>query len=196
MSFIVIDGIDGAGSETQGKMVTQALRGQGKTVDLRNYPNYNNPIGKTIREFLYENKSLPVEQQFLLYSLQFLTDSHQIKENQQNSVVIADRYFTTTLVFQTLQGMSEDVALHFAKDFGIIVPDQIFFLDVKPETAFKWKHGEDKELNFWEKDLEFMTQTYARFTDLCDRQVWGKWVRINGEQSKEDVTKEILSHLV
>jgi dTMP kinase len=193
--FIVIDGIDGAGSETQGNLVSQKLQEVGKTVSLRKYPHYDNPIGKTIRDFLYENKDLPVEQQFLLYSLQFITDKREIEQDREKGIVIADRYFTTTLVFQTLQGMDEDTALRFAQDFGIIVPDRIFFLDVKPETAYKWKHGEDKELNFWEKDLAFMQKTYQKFQDLSKRNVFSKWIRINGEQSKEKVTEEILQYL-
>lgn len=193
--FFVIDSIDGGGSETQGKLVAKALEKQGKEVSIKSFPEYKSAIGKTIREFLYENKSLPVEQQFLLYSLQFVVAAEAITKESKKDIVIADRYFTTTLVYQTLQGMSEEVCLRFARDFGIIVPQVVFFLDVSPETAYKWKHGEGKQINRWEQDLAFMKKTYKKYSDLCDRQVFAKWIRINGEQSKEAVTKEILSHL-
>lgn len=193
--FFVIDSIDGGGSETQGKLVAEALEKQGKKTIVKSFPEYKTPIGKTIREFLYDNKSLPVEQQFLLYGLQFVVASGAISQESKKNVVIADRYFTTALVYQTLQGMSEDVCLRFAKDFGIIVPKVVFFLDVSPETAYTWKHGEGKEINRWEQDLAFMEKTYKKYNDLCDRNVFAKWIRINGEQSKAEVTKEILSHL-
>ena len=65
-----------------------------------------------------------------------------------------------------------------------------------PDTAIKWKYGEDKEKNFREKDHEFIKKTYVKYQDLVKRQVWTKWIRINGEQSKEKVTQEILSYLV
>ena len=193
--FFVIDSIDGGGSETQGKLVTQALEKQGKSVILKNFPEYKTPIGKMIREFLYENKDLPVEQQFLLYGLQFVAAAKEIAQESKKNVVIADRYFTTALVYQTLGGMREKVCLRFAKDFGIIVPKIVFFLDVSPQTAYKWKHGEGKEINRWEQDLTFMKKTYKKYSDLCERNVFGKWIRINGEQSKEEVTQEIMGHL-
>lgn len=194
--FIVIDGIDGAGSETQGRMVSEALKKANVPVVLRNYPNYETSIGKTIREFLYENKALSVEQQFLLYSLQFIVDGEAIKKESEEGVVIADRYFSTTLVFQTLQGMTESTAVQFAQDFGVVKPDFVFFLDVRPEVAFKWKQGEEKEKNAWEKDLEFMTHTYEKYKDLAQRQVFAPWIRVDGERTKEEVCDTIVQKIL
>lgn len=194
--FIVIDSIDGGGSETQGNLVTQKLKAKGQNVTLLKFPNYDNPIGKMIKEFLYENKNLDVTQQFLLYSLQFIFSADQIKKESEQGIVIADRYFTTTLVFQTLQGFSENTALQYARDFGIIQPDVSFFLNVTPETAFKWKHGEDKTLNTWEKDLSFIKKTYDKYTDLVKRDVFGNWVDINGERSKDEVADDIVARII
>jgi len=36
----------------------------------------------------------------------------------------------------------------------------------------------------------------VKYQDLVKRQVWTKWIRINGEQEKEKVTDEILKHIV
>ncbi len=109
--------------------------------------------------------------------------------------MIADRYFTTTLCYQTLEGFDENYALSYADHFGIVKPDMVFFLDVRPETAIRWKGGEDKEKNFREKDFEFIKKTYEKYQDLISRQVWTKWVKINGEQEKEKVTEEIINQL-
>ena len=111
-------------------------------------------------------------------------------------ILIADRYFTTTLCYQALEGFDEKYALSYADHFGIIKPDLVFFLDVKPETAIKWKYGEGKELNFREKDLDFMKKTYEKYQDLVKRQVWTKWVRINGERNKELITKDIINKIL
>lgn len=194
--FVVIDSIDGGGSETQGNLVSQKLQEKGHNVILLKFPNYNNPIGKMIKDFLYENKNLDVKQQFLLYSLQFIFSAAQIKKESEKGVVIADRYFTTTLVFQTLQGFAENTALQYARDFGIIQPDVSFFLNVTPETAYTWKHGEDKTLNTWEKDLDFIKKTYDKYTDLVKRDVFGNWVDIKGERSKEEVADDIVSRIL
>ena len=199
--FIVIEGIDGAGCETQAKMIFEALKNhrvpsevEGQ-IELIKFPHYDTPVGRMIKDFLYLNKKMKAHEQFLLYTLQFIFDAPEIKQKSENGVLIADRYFTTTLCYQTLEGMNEKYALSYAEHFGIMIPDLVFFLDVKPETAIKWKHGEDKEKNFREKDLEFIKKTYVKYQELIKRQVWTKWIRINGEQEKESVTKEIIDQL-
>jgi len=209
--FIVIEGIDGAGCETQGKLVVNSLTQKfvNSKIELIKFPHYDTPVGKMIKDFLYLNQKMKAHEQFLLYTLQFIFDSDEIRKKLgfsgtsqlsnypriQSSILIADRYFTTTLCYQTLEGFDEKVALQYADDFGIIKPDMVFFLDVKPETAIKWKYGEGKELNFREKDLDFMKKSYDKYQDLISRQVWTKWVRINGEQEKEKVTNDIISKL-
>ncbi|MBI3366872.1 dTMP kinase [Candidatus Roizmanbacteria bacterium] len=201
--FIVIEGIDGAGCETQSRMVLEKLKlsfgstqdDQKKNVFLVKFPHYDTPVGKMIKDFLYLNQKMKAHEQFLLYTLQFIFDVEEIRQKLQKGSLIADRYFTTTLCYQTLEGFDEKVALRYADDFGIIKPDLVFFLDVKPETAIKWKYGEGKKLNFREKDLDFMKKTYEKYQDLINRQTWTKWVRINGEQEKEKVTEEIIKNL-
>lgn len=190
--FIVIEGIDGAGCETQAKLVYQRL---GKKAFFIKYPHYDTPVGKMIKQFLYENQVMTAQQQFLLYSLQFIFDANTIKKQMQKKIVVADRYFTSTLCFQTLEGVSEKISLRFALDFGIIKPDIVFYLDVRPEIAAKRKFGEDKVLNFREKDLDFMKKTYVKYADLIQRQVWTKWVRINGERKPEEIAKEIVAKI-
>lgn len=208
--FIVIEGIDGAGCETQAKSVAHQLTTNNqKLATLIKFPHYDTPVGKMIKDFLYLNQKMNAEEQFLLYTLQFIFDAPVIRKSQlpmsnfqspipntQTPILIADRYFTTTLCYQTLEGFDEAFALQYAEKFGIVKPDIVFFLDVKPETAIQWKYGENKEKNFREKDHEFIKKTYVKYQDLVNRQVWTKWIRINGEQEKEKVTEEILKYLV
>lgn len=192
--FIIIEGIDGAGCETQSTALIKELTKQGKKPFYIKFPHYDTPVGKMIRDFLYENKvKHTADEQFLLYTLQFIFDKSLIREKMKDHIVIADRYFSTTLCYQTLEGFSEEKAVRYAEDFGIIKPDAVLYLDVAPDTAIKWKYGEDKEKNFRENDHSFIRKTYDKYKDLVNRSVWAKWIRINGEQSKEAVTKELLT---
>ncbi|MFZ2026726.1 MAG: dTMP kinase [Microgenomates group bacterium] len=192
--FIIIEGIDGAGCETQSTALINELTKQGKKPFYIKFPHYDTPVGKMIRDFLYENKvKHTADEQFLLYTLQFIFDKTLIREKMKDHIVIADRYFSTTLCYQTLEGFSEEKAVRYAEDFGIIKPDAVLYLDVTPDTAIKWKYGEDKEKNFRENDHSFIRKTYEKYKDLVARNVWSKWVRVNGEQSKEAVTSELLT---
>lgn len=194
--FIVLEGIDGAGCETQGKLLTRQLAKLDNKVTLIKYPDYERNVGKLIKDFLYQNKDLTAEQQFLLYSLQFLMDKEMIAEKRKNGILIVDRYFTTTLCYQTLEGIKLEKALNFASDFGIEKPDLVFYIKVNPDIAIKRKFGEQKEKNRREKDFEFIRKTYIQYESLVKNQVWTKWVEIDGNKGIEEITKDIYNKII
>lgn len=194
--FLVIEGIDGAGCETQAKNLLIKLQAAKKSACLIKYPDYQHNVGRLIKEFLYKSKKLSAEQQFLLHSLQFLMDKQLIAEKRKRQIIIADRYFTTALCYQTLEGVALIKALNFASDFKIEKPDLVFYLDVNPKTAVQRKYGEIKEKNRREKDFDFIKKTYQQYAYLVKNQVWTKWVRINGNQSIDEVTSDIYNKVI
>jgi len=195
--FIVIEGIDGAGCETQAKNLYQMCKDKSRLVPtLIKYPDYEKNIGKLINEFLYQNKDLTAEQQFLLYTMQFIFDKKWLTEKRKQGLVISDRYFTTTLCYQTLEGIKLDVALKFATDFKIEKPDVVFYLDVDPNIAIQRKSGEAKEKNRREKDFEFIHRTHQQYDQLVKNQVWTKWVRIDGNKTIDEITKDIYNRII
>ncbi len=189
--FIVIEGIDGAGCETQAKNLTKYLEKSNIPYSFLKYPDYERNIGKLIQEFMYRNKNLSAENQFLVYSLQFLMDKETIAKDRKNKVVVADRYFTTALCFQTIAGVKLEKALRFADDFGMEKPDVVFYVNVRPDIAIQRKSGEPKEKNRNEKDFELTRKTYAQYEKLVKDQVWTKWVNVDGERGVDEITEEI-----
>jgi dTMP kinase len=189
--FIVIEGIDGAGCETQAVNLQNWLKRDNIPFSFIKYPNYKANVGIFIREFLYNNKDLDPQMQFLLYSMQFLSDRAFIKTERKKKILIADRYFSTTLCFQTLAGIPLEKQLRFAADFGIEIPDMVFYLNVRPDIAIRRKSGEQKEKNRTEKDFENIRKTYKQYGTLIQNQVWTKWVNIDGEKDIDGVTKQM-----
>ncbi len=194
--FIVIEGIDGAGCETQGKNLIKMLQENGKKASLIKYPDYERNVGKLIREFLYQNKDLTPEQQFLFYTMQFIMDAKMISERRKEEILIADRYFTTTLCYQTLEGIDMQMALSYAKNFKIELPDAVYYLNVDPDIAIQRKGGEDKEKNRREKDFDFIRKTHVKYAELVKNQVWTKWINIDGNKGIEDITKDIYNQML
>jgi dTMP kinase len=194
--FIVIEGIDGAGCETQAKNLYHLFKKTKRSPYFFKYPNYEKNIGRLIKDFLYQNKNLSAESQFLLYSLQFLLDKEEIAKRRKKDIVIADRYFTSTLCYQTLEGVDLDKALRFASDFKIEKPDLVFYLNVRPEIAIQRKSSEEKVKNRREKDFEFIRKTYQRYNYLIKNQIWARWVEINGERAIDEITKEIYNKTI
>ena len=208
--FLVIEGIDGAGCETQAKNLVKICKKHPERffpVELIKYPDYERNVGKLIKEFLYQNKNLSPEQQFLLYTIQFIIDAPMIREkrglsfpqlpitNYQLPIIIADRYFTTTLCYQTLEGIDLKKALRFASDFKIEKPDLVFYLNVRPEIAIQRKASELKEKNRREKDFDFIKKTYKQYAYLVKNQIWTRWIEIDGERKVDEITKEIFDKI-
>jgi len=81
--FIVFEGIDGSGCGTQSELLKERLNAKllQPVLHLR-YPDYNDPIGASIHEFLHKKFYIKPDIQFLLYSINILKDMEEIKNAQ------------------------------------------------------------------------------------------------------------------
>jgi dTMP kinase len=191
--LIVIEGIDGAGCGTQTEVLKEKLNEKLSQPVLHiRYPNYNNPIGVTIHKFLHEELQLSTDMQFFIYSLDMIKDMKEIRKAlEEGRIVLADRYFTSTLAYQCAQGFPLEKALKFAELFDIIKPDLIIYLKVSAEIAIERKKKEKTELDLFERDLEFRKKVSKKYDELADKNVFGKWFVVDDEKSIEEVATEI-----
>jgi len=191
--FLVIEGIDGAGCGTQTELLKERLNEKLSQPVLHiRYPNYNNPMGVTIHKFLHEELQLSPDMQFFIYSLDMLKDMREIKKAlEEGRMVLADRYFTSTLAYQCSQGFPLEKALKFADLFDFVKPDLVIYLKVSAETAMKRKIKEKSDLDMFEKDLELKKRVSKKYEELASKNIFGKWVIVDAEKSIEDVAKEI-----
>jgi len=189
--LVVIEGIDGAGGETQSKLLLECLRSRKIPCERIYYPDYGNPFGDLIHQYLHKKYDFSVDTQFLLYALDMVKDGEKILGwLAQGKIVIADRYFTSTIAYQGLRFPIEN-ALKFAEIFRLPKPDVILYLKVSPETSIKRKKGEKKNLDRNEADRAFLEKVSVSYENLVKNQVWGSWFVIDGEKSIEDVFSQI-----
>ena len=191
--FIVIEGIDGAGGETQSKLLFKYLVDKGKKVELFSYPNPKSPVGKLIYEFLNKKFDLDVPGQFLLYTIDFLFDKEKILSAlKDNKVVISDRYFTSTLAYQCTKGYPLENGLELAKLLDLPVPDLVIFLDIPAETSLKRKLKEKSKLDRHEEDKLYLERVRETFKKLLKEKLFAKeWVIVDATRSIEEVFEEI-----
>lgn len=190
--LIVIEGIDGAGKETQSKKLLEYLRGRKIPCELVSYPDYGNPIGDFIHDYLKGKHELPADVQFLFYGLDMVKDRDRILEwLRQGKAVIADRYITSAMAYQVLRGFPLESALRFVEIFSLPKPDFIFYLKTPPETSMKRKKGEKRDLDRNERDLRLLENVSKSYESLVRKQVWASWFVIDGEKSIEEVFGQI-----
>ena len=194
--LIVFEGIDGAGTETQSKMLLSHFKSGKVPAERICYPDYSSEIGKLIKQFLQKKMELSPEMQFVLYAGDMVKDKERIRAwLGQGKTVIADRYFNSTIAYQGVRGFDFKKALRFADDFGIPRPDVVIFLKISPEESARRKLGENGRLDRHEEDIRFLERVNQSYYKMAMDNVFGRWFIIDGGQSKEKVFREVLNVL-
>jgi len=165
--FIVLDGLDGSGKSEMTYLLRDYLSNK-YNVLLTREPT-DGKYGKEIREILAkeENPDINAKQMLSL----FIKDREDhlkntiipFLNNMENKVniVICDRYYYSTIAFQSAQGLDIKVLIELNRDF--LKPDICLIMDIKPEVALERIKGRDKEK--FEK-LKFMTKLREKFLDM------------------------------
>ena len=169
--FIVVDGIDGSGKSEIVKMLHNYLFSKSKKYRiLTTREPTNGKYGKQIRLMLRKEKN-PESSSKKLIGL-FLKDRKEHLKNtiepvlkksnkHELNIVLCDRYYYSTIAFQSAQGL--DIKSIISKNKRFRKPGIAFILDVKPSVALKRIEHRQKE-KF--EQLEFMKRIRANFLKL------------------------------
>jgi dTMP kinase len=185
-TFIVIEGLDGAGLSTQSARLAAYLRNRGKAVLLTKEPTAS-PIGKLIKSAL--NRHL----EFSPFTLQLLFAAdraeHLEKEIepavQAKKIVISDRYILSSLAFGSV-----DTDLEFLKAINSRFrrPDLTIIIDTPPAVCLERIERNRDTIELFEEvaRLEKVQTQYFALKEL-----FANTVIIAGDRPIEAVSKEI-----
>lgn len=144
-AFIVFEGLDGAGTTTQARLLCEALAAQGTQVHPTREPS-DGPVGVLLRQalagrlLLRDGKRLTAETLALLFAAD--RRDHLAAEVEpalaRGITVVCDRYLLSSLAYQ---GQEVDPALVRAVNAGLPAPDLTLFLRVAPEVALRRRSG-------------------------------------------------------
>lgn len=196
MSFVAMEGIDGAGSETQTSLLKEFLERMNIPFLFVKSPDLDHPVGKLYDDYLHEKFDLNTEQVFLLCAIDVLNSVSRIEKGlEEGKVVIADRYITSTLAYRDAKGFPMEKGLKLIELLDYPKADLIIFLDIDPEISIKRKSMEKESLDFHEKDLDYLRRVRESYIKEMSRNILGKWIKIDGEKSKKEVHEEIIKSL-
>lgn len=169
--FIAFDGIDGCGKSTQLSRLHDYLFKKDKRVRILSTrePTYGK-YGKKIREMLKKHKD-PYSDSDKLLEL-YVKDREDHVENlikpflnnkdDNISIVLCDRYYYSTIVYQHAQGAELKKVIDMNKNF--LKPDLAIILDLNSETALK-RIAKERAIEKFEK-IEFMKKLRENFLKL------------------------------
>lgn len=142
--FIVLEGIDGAGSTTHSRLLAEWLRGRGYDVTLTKEPRSDGKIGKLIREYLQMPKSSPIIDALLFAADRAEHLDEVIKPDlAKGKVVISDRYLESSIAYQGASGV--DIEWIQTINREAISPDLTIVLKVDPTLSLSRKRFVRKE---------------------------------------------------
>jgi len=191
-NLFVFEGIDGGGTETQSKLLLDYLKNKNISAERICYPDYEQPLGKLIHEYLHKKFDFPPDVQAMLYAADMTKDKEKIKKwLEEGRTVIADRYITSTIAYQGFRGFPVEKILKLAEIFDIPKPDVIVYLKVSAETSMKRKLKEKPDLDRNESDKKLMENLSLFYEKLAKENIFSKWIVINGEKSREEVFEEV-----
>ncbi|MDD4409705.1 MAG: dTMP kinase [Candidatus Pacebacteria bacterium] len=193
--FIVLEGIDGCGGETQSKKLLEMFKKNGIDFLRIRHPNYSTSLGKIISKKLYSNDDFPEDMQSLLYFTEIYQERNLIaKALEEGKIVFADRYFTATLAYQGMNKKSLSKLIELEKLFPIQKPDVSILIKISTKVSFERKSKEKKgNLDKFEKNLDFLKNVSKNYDKLAKENVFCKWEIADGERSKEEVFEQIVN---
>ena len=152
--FIVLEGIDGAGTTTQARKIADFLfeKNKNNTILLTREP-YKSQFGLRVKELLKHDKDPKANAR--LYAQLFVEDRKFHLTNvilpalREGITVICDRYMLSTLAYQHWQGIELNLLVEAHQ--GMPLPDLTLFLDAPPELAFRRRAATGAALDVFEE---------------------------------------------
>jgi dTMP kinase len=135
--FLSLDGLDGAGKSTQGRLLGDWLRAEGHAVVTCVDPG-GTPIGERIRELLlHREMTLPCEALLFMASRAQLVAEVIRPALESGKTVISDRFLLANVVYQGHAGGLDPEQLWTIGKFatGGMEPDLTVVLDIPLELA-------------------------------------------------------------
>lgn len=188
--FIVLEGLDGAGTTTQTARLAKWLRSLGHSVHVTREPS-DGPIGRLIREML-RNRHGKVDPSAI--ALLFAADrlDHLTREIHPNlssgNVVISDRYLMSSLAYQGRNGNLPWVEILNQRADA---PDLTILLDVNPAVCLSRLAARGNEAELYERreTLEAVNDAYRCLVN--DEKTSGDLAVVDGAVEVEQVFEAV-----
>ncbi len=201
--FIVVEGIDGAGSTTHAKRLYKSLRADGHDVRLTCEPT-TGPIGGMIRQVLQNRLMVPDAEgprpfawstMALLFAADRLDhlDSFVVPALRDGATVISDRYDLSSVAYQSVTAPGGIAVVPWIRELNAraLRPDLTLIVDVPPKVAAarRAKRGGSEELFESTEIQSRLCELYSHAEELVPGD---KIVRISGEGEIDDVAANLL----
>jgi len=196
-TFIVMEGIDGAGKSTQARLLAKWFEERGYEVVLTKEPT-DTAFGKLIRrlvltggkEGIIDGARISHEAEALLFAAD--RAEHVAKlirpSLEAGKVVISDRYFYSSLAYQWARGLDLEWLIDLNR--FAIRPDLVILLDLPVKESMKRINGRSIKSEF-DRIAELQKKVRENYLKLAER--FPEIRIVNALASVEDIHNDIVA---
>ena len=164
--YIIIEGIDGSGKDTQGDLLAELLSTVGKETLRVNEPDDSLPTGKLLRQMLKDGSYVEAHAAMFLADRMAMLATKVRPALDAGQAVVSVRSWMSTLVYQ-----QENWPLAWLFDIHRQLPckaTHLIVLDLDPEVALQRATRRPGHNEFYEK-LDIQKRNRKRYLDIATK---------------------------
>ncbi|MEW6528946.1 MAG: dTMP kinase [Candidatus Micrarchaeota archaeon] len=197
--FIVFEGLDGCGKETQITLLKQKLASAqcaqneifSNIYSAINYFKYPTRNFGVLNDFLERKIHLSSKSLFLLFLADIANEQEKIK---QSELAISDRYVFSTIAYE-VDGINYNNGKKITEASGFIKPDLVVYLDIDADISQERK-SKQKQLDRYEENKIYLAQVRENYLNLYqDKFLTDNWCLVDASKNISEVHLQILNYL-
>ena len=187
--FIVFEGLDGSGQDTQIPLLEKYLKMRREKVFVTSEPSHN-LIGGLLRSLLRAQWKMSNTGMQLLYCADRAhhLEAEVIPVLEKGNHVICGRYVFSTIAFGSL---NNDRKWLESLNEKFIMPDVTIFLKVPPKECMRRINGSRPSTELFEK-LKKLEVVFKMYLKLVSEKRYKNVYVVDGDKSIDEVAKDII----
>jgi len=185
--FIVFEGIDKSGKETQAKMLYDYLHKKAIPVIYTEEPTDKNAIGRLVKKWLVGQATINSGQAItLLYTADRYEHLKKVINPALNvgKNVICDRFFYSTIAYESsIFGVDKEWIRSLHKDMR--KPDVVIFIDIDPEISLKRERSTPNDRL---EKVELLKKVREAYKEMVNEE---RFFVVKGDRPKEEVFRDV-----
>jgi dTMP kinase len=181
--FVVFDGLDGCGKDTQVKLLCEMYQSKGRDVVIRSHPCSDNKFGRKSKQALLKEGKINKIKATFYYGLDAIRSVHMYYYNSDVDVVIFSRYILAVMYLPDIV----NTITYKIVSFILPTSDCMFFLDITPEESLRRIGSRDEETEMFE-NIESLTENRER-----SRKFTYNWNVVSADDAPDVISEKIIA---
>lgn len=181
--FVVIDGLDGSGKDTQVRLLAEMYEKQGRSVTVRSHPCCDNKFGRKSKQALLKTGKLNKIKATVYFGLDAIRSVVKYTHDDKVDVLIFSRYILAVMYLPDVI----NTIVYKIVVFVLPTSDCMFFLDVSPEESLRRMDSRGEETEMFE-NIDSL-----RENRLKSQKFTYNWNVIPGDDAAEVISEKIIT---